>query len=93
MVKLHRCTFRRKMIFCNSNSIKKSFDSERIYNKKFLKTKSLTVMKLLIFSINKRLGWVEVTDFQDKEMPRVCSNYISLAVILIDFVLKEDEIY
>ena len=29
------------------------------------------------------------TDFHDKEIPKVGSNYTGLAVILIDFVLKK----
>ena len=29
------------------------------------------------------------TDLYDKEMPKVCSIYTSLAVILIDFALKK----
>ena len=35
----------------------------------------------------------EATDFHDKEMPREGCNYICLAVILIDFVLTNDENY
>ena len=32
----------------------------------------------------------EVTDFHDKEMPKVESNYTFLVVILIDLVFKKD---
>ena len=35
----------------------------------------------------------EVTDFHDKEVPKVWSNYTCLAVMLIDFILKKDENY
>ena len=35
----------------------------------------------------------EVTDFHDKEVPKVGSNYACLAVMLIDFVHKKDENY
>ena len=35
----------------------------------------------------------QVTDFHDKEVPKVGSNYACLAVMLIDFVLKKDENY
>ena len=35
----------------------------------------------------------ETTDFQNKEIPKVGSNYIFLTVILLDFVLKKDENY
>ena len=33
------------------------------------------------------------TDFHDKDLLKVGSNYICLAVILIDFVLKKDQTY
>ena len=32
-------------------------------------------------------------DFYDKDIPKANSNYNCLAVILVDFVLKKDEIY
>ena len=48
--------------------------------KKFLKTKI-------------RSYGQEATDFHDKEVPKVGSNYTCLTVILIDFVLKKDEYY
>ena len=35
----------------------------------------------------------EATDFQDIKMRDIGSNYICLAVILIDLVLKKDENY
>ena len=35
----------------------------------------------------------EVTDFYDKEIPKVDSNYICLAVISFDSALKKDENY
>ena len=35
----------------------------------------------------------EVTDFYDKEIPKVDSNYTCLAVISLDSTLKEDENY
>ena len=53
--------------------MKKEFNSEPIYNKKFLKTKI------------KYYG-DEATDFHDKEIPKVGCNYTCLAVILIDFI-------
>ena len=59
-----------------SNSIKKGFDSETIYNKKFLKTK--------IKSYDMRLQ-----TFMIKFFSKISSNYTFLAVILIDFVLKQ----
>ena len=63
-----------------SNSIKEEFDSEPIYNKKFLKTKI------------KSYG-DEATHFHDKEIPKEGSEYTCLAVITIDYVLKKDENY
>ena len=63
-----------------SISIKKESASEPIYNKKLLKTKI------------KSYG-DEAVDFSDKKMLKVGSNYICLAVILIDFVLIKDENY
>ena len=57
----------------------KEFDSKRIYNKKFLKTK------------RKSCG-NDATNFHDNEIPKVGSNYSCLAVILIDYLqvfLKE----
>ena len=63
-----------------SNSIKKEVDCKPIYNKKFLKTKITSYSD-------------EATDFDDEEMPKVGSNYICLAVMLIDFVLKKEKNY
>ena len=63
-----------------SNSIKKELDCEPIYNKKFLKTKI-------------RSYGNKATDFHDKEVAKVGSNYICLAVILLDFVLIKDKNY
>ena len=50
------------------------------YSKEFLKTK--------IWSYGD-----EATDFHDKEIPKIGSNYARFAVILIDFVLKKDKNY
>ena len=63
-----------------SADIKKEFDSEPVYNKNFLKTKI------------KSYG-DEVTDFYDKEIPKMNSNYTCLAVISLDSALKKDENY
>ena len=63
-----------------SNSFKKELHCEPIYNKKFMKTK--------IRSYGKK-----ATDFHIKEIPKVVFNYTLLAVISIDFVLKNDENY
>ena len=56
--------------------MKKESDSKFIYKKSFLKTKI------------KSYG-DESTDFYDKEIIKLGSNYTCLAVILIDFVLKK----
>ena len=63
-----------------SANIKKIFDSEPFYNKNFLKT------KLKSYGDN-------ATDFYDKKIPNVNSNYICLAVISLDSALKKDENY
>ena len=60
--------------------MKNEFDSKPIYNKNFLTTKTKSYA-------------AEATDFHDKEIPKVSSNCICLAVILIDFFLKKDENY
>ena len=59
-----------------SADIKKQFDSELIYNKEYLKTKL-------------KSHGDEVTDFYNKEVPKVDSNHTRLAVISLDFVLKK----
>ena len=61
-----------------SADIKKEFDSEPVYNKRFLKTKI------------KSYG-DEITDFFDKDIPKVDYNHTCLAVISLDFALKKDE--
>ena len=60
--------------------MREKFDCEPILNKRYLKAK--------IKSYGDR-----ATDFHDEEIPKVGSNYTCLAVILIDFVLKNDENY
>ena len=35
----------------------------------------------------------KVTDFYDKEIPKVCSNHTCLAIISLDSALKKDESY
>ena len=59
-----------------SSDIKKEFDSEPAYNQIFLKTKI------------KSYG-DDVTDFYDKEIPKVNSNHTCLAVISLDSALKK----
>ena len=63
-----------------SADIKSELDSEPVYNKEFLKTKI------------KSYG-DEVTDFYDKEIPKVGSNHSCLAVISLDSALKNDDNY
>ena len=67
-------------IICDkvSADIKKEFDSEPVYNKKFLKTK--------IKSHDD-----EVTDFYYKKIPKVDSNHTCLAVISLDSPHKKDD--
>ena len=59
-----------------SSDIKREFDSEPVYNQNFLKTKI------------KSYG-DDVTDFYDKEIPKVNSNHTCLAVISLDSALKK----
>ena len=61
-----------------SNSIKRELDCKPIYNEKFLKIKI-------------RSYGDKTTDFHNKEVPKVCSNYTSLAVISLGFILKKNE--
>ena len=63
-----------------STDIKKEFDSEQVYNEKFLKSK--------IKSYDD-----EAADFHDEEIPKVGSGYTCLAVITIDSALRKDENY
>ena len=63
-----------------SADIKNEFDSEPIYNEKFLKIKI-------------KSHGDEVTDFYDKEIPKVDSNHTCLPVISLDSALKKDENY
>ena len=59
--------------------IKKEFDNEPVYNKEYFFKKKIK-------------SYVdEVTDFYDKEVPKVGSNYTYLVVISLDSALKEDE--
>ena len=59
-----------------SADIKKEFDSEPIYNKNFLNAKI-------------KSHGDEVTDFYDKEVPKVDSNHTCLAVMSLDSDLKK----
>ena len=59
-----------------SNTIKKLFDSEPLYNQKYLKTK----VKSYDGKIN--------TNFRNDKMPKEGSHCICLSVILIDSVFK-----
>ena len=60
--------------------IKKEFDSKPVYNKNFSKTKIKSHSN-------------EVTDFYDKEIPKVDSNHTCLAVISLDSALNKDGNY
>ena len=55
-------------------------DSKPAYNKELLKTKITSHV-------------TEVTDFYDKEIPKVDSNHTCLAVISLDSALKKDDNY
>ena len=58
--------------------LKKEFDCESVYDKNLLKTKV------------KSFG-DKVTDFYDKKILKVDSNYIYLAVISLDFALRKNK--
>ena len=51
-----------------------------VYNKQFLKTKI-------------KSHGDKVTDFYDKEIPKVDPNHACLAVMSLDYALKKDENY
>ena len=83
MGKLNGCiSWLKMMSTCDkvSADIKKEFDSKPVYNKNYLKTK-----------INSHGD--EVTDFQNKKIPKLHSNYTFLAVISLDSALKKDGNY
>ena len=63
-----------------SVDMKKEFDNKPVNYKEHLKTKIKSHVD-------------EVTDFYDKEIPKVDSSHTCLAGISFDFVLKKDESY
>ena len=64
-----------------SNVIQKGFDSEPVYNEKYLKTK----VKFYNGKIN--------TNFPDNEIPKSGSHWVYLSVILMDSVFKMGKDY
>ena len=64
-----------------SKSIKKRFDSEPVYNEKYVKTKT----KSCEGKIN--------TNSHDDKVPKEGSKYICLSVMLIDFLLRTGKNY
>ena len=60
--------------------IRKEFDTEPVCNKNFRKTKL-------------KSHGDEVTNFYDKQIPKVGSNHTCLAVITLDSALKKDDNY
>ena len=63
-----------------SADIKKEFDSEPVYNKNYLKTKTNS-------------HGDEVTDFYDKKILELDSNHTCLPVISLDSALKKNDNY
>ena len=63
-----------------SADIKNQVNSKPVYNKKVLKTKT-------------KFYSDKATDFQDREVPKIDTNYTCLAVTSLDYVLKIDENY
>ena len=64
-----------------SKVIKKRLDSDLVYNDKYLKTK--------IRSYEEKIN----TNFHDDKVPKECSQYICLSVILIDSVFRTGKNY
>ena len=64
-----------------TNFIKNRFDSEPVFNDKYLKTK-----------INSYEGKI-ITKFQDDKKPKECSQQICVVVILIHSVFKTGKNY
>ena len=62
-------------------SMKKEFDSEPVYNKKYLKAK--------IKSDNGKVN----TSFRNNKIPKKGSQFICLSVILIDSVFRTEKNY
>ena len=63
-----------------SVDIEKKFDSEPVYKKEILKTK-------------RKSHGDDVTDFYDKEIPKIDSNHTCLAAIGLDSALKKEDNY
>ena len=63
-----------------SSDIKKEFDSEPVYNKNYLETKTKSYRN-------------EVTDFYNKKVAELESNHTCLAEISLDSALKKDDNY
>ena len=63
------------------NNLKKEFDSEPVYNEKYLKAK--------IKSYNGEIN----TNFHDNKIPKEVSQYICLSVTLIDSVFRTAKNY
>ena len=64
-----------------SNIVKKEFDSEPVYNEKYLKTK--------IKSFNGKIN----TNFHNNKIPKEGSQYIFLSIMFIDSFYKKDKNY
>ena len=63
------------------NTLKKEFNSEPVYNQKYLKAKTE--------SCNGKIN----TNFHDNKIPKEGSQFICLTVILIHSVFRTDKIY
>ena len=63
-----------------SSDMKNKFDSEAVYNEKNLKAKIKSHSD-------------KVTDFYDKDIPKVDSNHTCLAIIRLDSALTKDRKY
>ena len=63
-----------------SDNIKTMYNNEHVYNRNFLKTKT-------------KYDGDETTDFDDKGVPKVDSNYTCLSEISLDSIVKTNENY
>ena len=85
MVKLNGCIFWSKMITYWKNIILFGIKSALILKKKL--TVNLSIIKILKTKIKFYIN--EVTDFYDKEIPKVDSNHTYLAVINLESALTK----
>ena len=70
-----------KLVKKVKNSIKKEFDSKHVYNENYLKAK--------VKSYNGKIN----THFCNNKIPKLCSQFNCLSVLLINYVFRTSKIY